>query len=162
MSVFISLKHAARASWRAPAFSAIVIIVLGLGIGATTAIFSVVNSVLLTPLPYRDWDRIVTLWQRAPESSVSRGRLSPGQYTEILERSSSFEELALFYGGPILLTLQGPAEEVGFLVARASFSSQQVGRRHDDWARSRSRHALRQLRDKKRPHDISVAVSLWQ
>ncbi|HSF16995.1 MAG TPA: ABC transporter permease [Vicinamibacteria bacterium] len=121
MSVFISLKHAARASWRAPASSAIVIVVLGLGIGATTAIFSVVNSVLLTPLPYQDWDRIVALWQRAPESSVSRDWLSPGQYSEILEQSSSFEELALFFGGPILLTLQGPAEEVGFLVARASF-----------------------------------------
>ncbi|HXV63947.1 MAG TPA: hypothetical protein VEK15_24825 [Vicinamibacteria bacterium] len=61
MSLLIHLKHAARASLRAPASSAIVIVVLGLGIGATTAIFSVVNSVLLTPLPYRDWDRIVAL-----------------------------------------------------------------------------------------------------
>jgi len=96
VNVFIHVKYAARTLWRASSSSAIVIVVLGLGIGATTAIFSVVNSVLLSPLPYQDWERLVALWQRAPESNVSRDWLSPGQYTEILEQSSSFEALALF------------------------------------------------------------------
>ena len=118
---FTNLKYAVRALRRQLSFSAIVVITLALGIGATTAIFSVTNVLLFTPLSYRDSDRLVALWQRAPESKVSLDWLSPGQYTEILEQSTSFESLALFYGGPIPLSLREPAEEVGFLAARASF-----------------------------------------
>jgi predicted permease len=121
MSFHTDLKYAVRTLRNAPSFSAIVVLILGLGIGATTAVFSVIDALLLTPLPYRESDRLVALWQRAPDANVQQDWLSPGQYTEILEHSSSFEELALFYGGPVTLSSHGPAEEVGFLVARASF-----------------------------------------
>ena len=121
MNFLTECKYAGRALRKAPSFTATVVLTLALGIGATTAIFSVVNALVLTPLPYRDSDRLVALWQRAPESNVAFDWLSPGQYSEIREQSTSFEELALFYGGPILLNLHEPAEEVGFLIAQASF-----------------------------------------
>ena len=113
--------HAWRSVRSAPSHSLAVALTLALGIGATTAVFTVVDALLLTPLPYADADRLVALWQRAPDSKVGLDWLSPGQYSEIREQSTSFEELALFYGGPLLLNLHEPAEEVGFLVARSPF-----------------------------------------
>ena len=70
MSFFVDLKYAARTLRQSPFFSAIVVLTLALGVGATTAIFSVADALLLTPLPYRDADRLVALWQRAPDSKV--------------------------------------------------------------------------------------------
>jgi hypothetical protein len=56
------VRHAARALARTPVFALTAILTIALGIGASTAIFSVMNGVLLRPLPYRDADRLVTIW----------------------------------------------------------------------------------------------------
>src|SRR5262245_56435655 len=60
------LRHAARTFWRQPAFASATVLTLALGIGATTAIFSVVNGVLLKPLPFDEPERLISLRQRAP------------------------------------------------------------------------------------------------
>ena len=62
------LKYALRMVARAPGFTAVVAVTLALGIGANTAIFSVVYSLLLRPLPYRDPDRIAMVWQDMPSA----------------------------------------------------------------------------------------------
>ncbi|HEU5022173.1 MAG TPA: hypothetical protein VFT60_09775, partial [Bryobacteraceae bacterium] len=62
-----------RALRRNPAFAAAVVLTLALGIGANTAIFSVYDAVLLKPLPYRDADRIVTIWEQRPDREPGRG-----------------------------------------------------------------------------------------
>jgi putative ABC transport system permease protein len=72
-----------------------VVLTLAFGIGANTAIFSVVNGVLLRPLPYSQDDRIVTIWQSAPKRGVEREETSPANFTDWGEQSQSFDALGM-------------------------------------------------------------------
>src|SRR5437762_3795393 len=87
------LRHAFRQLRRAPGFTAVALVTLALGIGACTAIFSVVNSVLLRPLAYPDSERLVVMREtnlpQFPEFSVA-----PGQYFSWLAEAKSFASLA--------------------------------------------------------------------
>jgi predicted permease len=107
---------------RAPGYSAAVVLILALGIGATTTIFSVVNGVLLRPLPFPDEERLLMLWQQAPGVGVTQDWFSPAQYFDLREQVSSFEELALVWGSDV--TLSGDGEKptrVGALAVTSSF-----------------------------------------
>lgn len=121
MSLLTDIKHAARTLRHAPSFTAIVVLTLGLGIGATTAIVSVVDGVLLNPLPYADAERLAMLWQRTPEGDLEEEWLSPAQFREIRDAAESFDELALLIGGPGLLNVDGPPEHTGYIQATSSF-----------------------------------------
>ena len=87
------IRYALRTLMKAPAFSVIAILVLGLGIGANTAIFSVVNAVLLRPLPYPDPDRLVLL--RESTSTFPNGSVSYPNYLDWRAGQHSFTDLAL-------------------------------------------------------------------
>lgn len=88
------LRYGARMLLKQPAFTLIAVLTLALGIGATTALFSVVNGVLLRPLPYRDEARIVTLWQSNLHSGVAREETSPATFLDWRERLQSYEAIA--------------------------------------------------------------------
>ena len=75
---------------RNPAFNAIVVLTLALGIGATTLIFSVIDGVLLEPLPYPQSDRIVRVYQ-VNEGRSSRGRFSDPNFTDLKEQNSRLQ-----------------------------------------------------------------------
>jgi predicted permease len=92
------IRYAFRQIGKYPGFAAIVVLTLGLGTGATTAIFSVVNTVLLRPLPYRDPSRLVRVTQRYSLSLGPGFVLGPDYRAWRLE-NSSFEEIEAFYGG---------------------------------------------------------------
>ena len=92
------IKNAIRSLLRTPAHSGVIILTLGLGIGATTTIASVVNGVLLRPLPFPDQERLLMLWQRAPGVGVSEDWFSPTQYFDLRDKTNGFEELALVFG----------------------------------------------------------------
>jgi putative ABC transport system permease protein len=100
------LRFAARQLGKAPGFTAVALLTLALGIGACTAIFSVVNSVLLRPLNYPEPDRLVVLREtnlpQFPQFSVA-----PGQYFEWQKQATSFESLATRNGGSYNLTGRG-------------------------------------------------------
>ena len=67
-TLFKDIKYGIRSFMKRPGLTAVALITLALGIGANTAIFSVVNAVVLRPLPYEDPDRLVTLWETMPGS----------------------------------------------------------------------------------------------
>jgi putative ABC transport system permease protein len=77
-----------------PGFTLVAVFTLALGIGANTAIFSVVNGVLLRSLPYRDDERIVTLWQNNLKNGVEREETSPANFLDWREQSQAFETIA--------------------------------------------------------------------
>jgi putative ABC transport system permease protein len=84
MSAFLQdLRFALRLLMKNPGFALMAAIIMALGIGANTAIFSVVNKVLLEPLPFRDADRIVQIWHTPPQSSF------PGMTTFAISRKLS-------------------------------------------------------------------------
>src|SRR5690606_5165517 len=89
-------RYALRSLLRAPAFTVASVLTLALGIGATTALFSVVNGVLLRSLPYPEPDRIVQLWQI--NASGSRTQISDPDFEDIAAQSRSFRAVAQFNG----------------------------------------------------------------
>ena len=102
-----------------PSFTGAIALTLALGIGATTAIFSVVNSVLLRPLPYQNADRIVRLAEM--HKQFGRGSVSPGHYTDWATQSRSFETLALWQSRTVNLTDGDPERARGARVTPGFF-----------------------------------------
>ena len=104
------VKYAVRALWRSRGFTVVAILTLALGIGANTAIFSVVNAVMLRPLPYPHPERLVTLWE-----SVGKNGANPVAYPNYLDwraQNQVFEELAAFSLDDFNLAGDGKAERV--------------------------------------------------
>ncbi len=91
------IRYAARSLARKPAFTAVVIGTLALCIGANTAIFSVVNSVLLNGLPYRDLDRLVSIWSNDTQSKRDRNSVSIGDYRDMQTRTKTVSQLAAYF-----------------------------------------------------------------
>src|SRR4051794_32721961 len=95
-------SYAVRSLKKSPAFSAISILTLALGIGANTAIFSVINSVMLRPLPYHDAERIVFLWSSSP--GMAREPLTPARLVDFRDRATAFASIAGISQIPLNLT----------------------------------------------------------
>jgi predicted permease len=88
--------YAARTLTHSPGFALVVLLTLGLGIGANTAMFSVVNAVLLRPLPYADSDRLVMLWIADPARNIHESPTSFPTFTDWREQNHSFSDMALW------------------------------------------------------------------
>jgi putative ABC transport system permease protein len=110
------IRYGARVLARHKAFTAVAVITLALGIGANTAIFSVVNELLLRPLPYRDAERIVMLWEVTPEGR-HQNTTSRKNFLAWREQSKSFETIAAFSDQRANLTGAGDPEEVSTQIA---------------------------------------------
>jgi len=107
------LRHALRLFWKRPGFSAVVVLTLALGIGANSAIFSVINAVLLRPLPYRAPDRLAMLWTEDSAHSLREGRVSLLNFADWKSRSRTFEDMTVFIGQTFLLgNADGPPERM--------------------------------------------------
>ena len=106
------VKFGLRALVRNPAFSAVALLTLGLGIGANAAIFSVVNAVLLRQLPFPGSDRIVMVRKTEARRNVTRGAASAAEYLDWRERNRSFEQLAGWTAGYYNLAGASEPEQV--------------------------------------------------
>ena len=103
------IKFAGRMLWKNKSVTFIAIIALALGIGANTAIFSVVNAVLLKPLPYRDADRLVWIWGNVRGGST-RASVSPPDFFDYRAQNNSFEHLAASTSVSVPFNLTGAGE----------------------------------------------------
>jgi putative ABC transport system permease protein len=91
------LQYGFRVLKRKPAFTLVAIITLALGIGANTAIFSVVNRLLLSQLPYKEPDQIITLWERVSDAGAKKQKVAPANFLDWRERNQVFDEMAAVY-----------------------------------------------------------------
>src|SRR5829696_2334038 len=92
---------------RTPLFSAVAILTLAIGIGANTAIFSVVNGVLLKPLPFNDPERLVGVWHTAPGINLPLLNQGPSNYFVYRDETRTFEDFALWDGTSVSITGTG-------------------------------------------------------
>ncbi len=107
------LRYAIRALLATPGFSIVAILSLAIGIGANTAIFSVANALLLRPLPYKNAERQVILWNTSPGLGITEDWFSTAQYFDIRTLQRSFEDVAIAIGANSNLTGDGEPERVG-------------------------------------------------
>lgn len=101
------LGYGFRMLARNPRFTIVAVLSLAIGIGATTAIFSVTNALLLRPLPYKDADKLVILWNRSPGLNVAQDWFSPGQYLDIKAENHVFDYVAATIDSSFNMTDQG-------------------------------------------------------
>jgi predicted permease len=118
--VHFEFGYALRRLRKSPGFTLVAIVGLGLGIGASIALFSVINSVFLRPLPYRDPGRLVRLSSTNQAQDLVRVGFSYPRYLQVQERQQVFSDLALSAGNAFTLTGRGDAEQLVGLHASAS------------------------------------------
>ena len=117
------LRHGIRVLRRAPGFTAGALLTLALGIGATTAIFSIVRTVMLEPLPYREPDRIVTVWETNRGGAV-RNVIAPANFVAWRERTRTLDGLGMVGPAGLTLIINGqPFEASGLAFSGSLFST---------------------------------------
>ena len=107
------LRYGCRTLVKSPAFTLAAALSLAIGIGANVAVFSIVNALLLRPLPYKDSERLVILWNRSPGLGITEDWFSTAQYFDIKTSHRGLEQVAIAIGGNYNLTGWGEPERVG-------------------------------------------------
>ncbi|HEX5706694.1 MAG TPA: ABC transporter permease [Pyrinomonadaceae bacterium] len=150
------VRYGARVLWKSPGFTLMIVCALALGIGANTAIFSVVNAVLLRPLPYAGADRLVWVESRNPPKGIMSSNSSPPDFADWRARTQTFEGLAAFISGGVVLTGGDDPERVATGAVTANFF---------DVFAARPVHGRTFSADEDKPGAEPVAVlshALWQ
>src|ERR1700722_17590635 len=127
------IKFAFRILFRTPGFTLAAVLVLALGLGATTAIFTLVERVLLSPLPYPDAGRLVWIWNVPPRAGAGLRGLFPTDFNEIRHESHLFESMAGAFPGSWNVTGAGEPQRLAGVRGTAVFfptsgSHPQIGR----------------------------------
>src|SRR5882762_478030 len=107
------IRYALRAFGKSPGFTVAAILSLAIGIGANTAIFSITSALLLHPLPYKDANRLVILWNRSPGLGIAEDWFSTAQYFDIKNGHKGLEDVAIAFGAVDNLTGDGEPERIG-------------------------------------------------
>ena len=116
------LRYGTRMLRRNPGFAAVAILTLAIGIGANIVIFSVVNGILLKPLPFPDSHRVVTIWETDANRNVTRGTASAAEFLDWRDMNHVFQELSGYRALSFAITGSGDPERV--------WGSQEIGRAH--------------------------------
>jgi putative ABC transport system permease protein len=128
LTLLKDLRYSLRTLRKAPGFTVVALLVLALGIGANTAIFSVVNSLVLRPLPYPAADRLALIWETDLKDGIQREGPSGPNFLDWREQSRSFDEMALLEVGTGTVTGEGEPEQVTGLRVTTNFLSMLGGR----------------------------------
>jgi putative ABC transport system permease protein len=154
-----NVKFALRLLRKSSGFAFVAVVIMALGIGANTAIFSVVHAVLLEPLPFRDADRLVQVWHVPPQTSfpgVTRFAVSPANFLDWQKQNNVFEGMALYGGGGYDITGAGKPESIHAGRVSADFFSV-LG--------VQPLHGRVFLPEEDRPgsnHEVILSYKLWQ
>src|SRR5262245_21730208 len=111
-TLFQDMRFGLRMLLKNPGFTAVAVITLALGIGANTAIFSVVNAVLLGSLPYADADRLAIVWEDQRQRNRLENVINLGNFFDWKEQNKVFEDMAAFFDSSFILSNDGKHEEV--------------------------------------------------
>src|SRR5271155_2772017 len=112
-TLFQDIRYGLRMMAKNPGFTFFVVAVLALGIAANTAIFSIADPVLVRPLPYRQADRLVMVWEDASSYGFPRDTPAPGNFADWKARNQVFEDMAASaFSGSFNLTGEGNPEEI--------------------------------------------------
>jgi putative ABC transport system permease protein len=122
-SLWQDMRYGFRMLWKKPGFTIVAILALALGIGANTAIFSVIYTVLLSPLPYNNPDRLVWIWETNPGSGIKKEPASLPNFNDWRTQSQSFDDMAAFVGSSMALTSDGEPERIPAAFVSANFFS---------------------------------------
>jgi len=117
------VRYAGRGLWRSRGFAAAAVLTLALGIGANTAIFSVVNAMLIAPLPYRDASRLVFVWSDMSDAGYPRAPLSGPELGDLRTRSTRFAGFGAIWSNTAALTGDGDPEQLRIGLVTADFFS---------------------------------------
>src|SRR5919206_3755093 len=117
------LRYALRTLRKQPIFTLVAILTLALGIGANTAIFSLLYQILLRPLPYPSADRLVFVWNTYPGINLAQASVSIPDYLDRRTQAPAVEDATLFTGRSANLNEGGHPEQVGALAVTPSFFS---------------------------------------
>jgi putative ABC transport system permease protein len=112
-SISQDIWYALRMLAKAPIVTIMIVLSLGIGIGANSAVFSVVDALLLRPLPYPEPERLAAVWLHSPGIGIFRDWPSPGQYSDLLRDNQSFEAMSLSFLRNVILTGRDQPEVVG-------------------------------------------------
>src|SRR5881409_283927 len=122
MTIFLSdLRRALRAITRTPGTSILAVATLALGIGATTAIFSVFHAVLLQPLPFPEADRLVQIWESRAQKGWNQASFTEANFWDVRAQNRTFEEVGALHGDNANLTGYGDPEHVSIARVSAGF-----------------------------------------
>src|SRR6195256_6108673 len=119
--LFKDVRYGVRSLLKHPGFTALLIVTLAVGIGASSAIFSVVNTVLLRPLPYARAERIVAIQELGPDGR--RIQVTPANFLDWRVQNTVFEQLAAILTRPANLALTDHAERIDLAMTSANFFS---------------------------------------
>ena len=122
-SALQDIRYALRTLTKSPGFAVIAILTLALGIGANTAIFSVVDTVLLKPLHYKSPDRLAMVWESLPRANVAHNVVSPPNFLDWQQENHCFSDMAVFLDQPSNLTGAGQPEQIAIQYVSANFFS---------------------------------------
>jgi putative ABC transport system permease protein len=120
-TLYKDLRYGMRGLLQRPGFTIVAIITLALGIGANTAIFSVVNAVVLRPLPYAEPDRLMTLWETMPGSD--QRSVAPGNFADWRTQNKTFQDMAATFYANFNLTSDGEPERIDGATVTANLMS---------------------------------------
>ena len=115
------LRYGFRMMFKSPGFTLVAVLTLALGIGANSAIFSVVNAVLLRPLPYTDSDRLVWFWENQPD--FHHANISPADFLDYQAQTQAFEQIAAYRQMDFTLTGNRQPEQIRGLIVSANYFS---------------------------------------
>jgi putative ABC transport system permease protein len=159
-TILQDLRYGVRVLVKSPVFTVVAVLSLALGIGANTAIFSVVNGLLLKPLPYPEPERIVDIWHTPPQESfpgMDKFSVSPANYLDWKSQNQSFEQMAAYGDAGFSLSASGadPVPVSGAVVSSEFFSI----------LRANASHGRTFVPEEEEPGRSNVAVigqGLWQ